>query len=249
MNKKQFQLSFSLVCITLACLSILPTYAQRFALPIDDFSRNKPAYFIMADGSKVEANLDGFKRTKGLIETIKIEDAAGNKSTLDPANVVNMYLAPSTFGKMNAAMEKLSSWRKLGRNLNIDTTLVDEGYVFFEKVPTILNNGDKDDLMLQLLNGSFAKYIGIYDNPIAVQVSANVGGIGIGGNRGLETSYYIRKVGEEAAYRLDKNDYDKELFEKIFGDCPEVMAAYGKKPKWSDLEKHVYEYSVCMDSK
>lgn len=245
MNKKQFQLSFSLVCITLACLSVLPTYAQRFAIPIDDFSRSKTAYFNMKDGSKVEANLDGFKRTKGLIETVKIEDASGNKTTLDPANIVNMYLAPSSFGKMNAAMEKLSSWNKLGKSTTMDTLLMDEGYVFFEKVPTILNDGNKDDLMLQLLNGSFSKLISIYDNPIAITPTVNVGGFDVA-NNGLESSYYIRKAGDEAAYRLSRKDYDKEVFEKIFGDCPEVMANYGKKPKWTDLEKHVYEYTECM---
>ncbi|MGB1121662.1 MAG: hypothetical protein ACPG3Z_06680, partial [Saprospiraceae bacterium] len=134
-----------------------------------------------------------------------------------------MYLAPSNLGKFGAALETInnvSSWEK---ETTIDTTLIKDGYVLFEKVSTKVKK-KTDDLMLQILNPSFSQNIKVYHDPL---------------------SYYIKKAADKSAYRLLKKDY-KEQFADVFGDCPELMEKYGDNIKWNEFETHIYEYTQLM---
>jgi hypothetical protein len=94
------------------------------------------------------------------------------------------------------------------------------------------------------LNASFYSKIKVYHDPFASEsMGIAVGGITVAG--GLDKSYYIKKSDDELAIRLFKRDYN-EMFVTLFGDCPEVMGAYGDNIKWSELETHIYEYTQHM---
>jgi len=236
--------SISLLVVMLL-LTGLNLNAQKFSIPLEGFSRQKTAYLTMSDGTTFEGTLSGFKRTKGLIETVKMKDAKGEKLKIDPSDINYMYLAPSDLAKFGAALEQINNannWDK-ETNSTINSDLMKEGYVYFEKVPTKIKK-KTEDLMLQLMNPSFSGKIKVYHDPFAKEtMGVAVGGVTLAG--GLDKSYYIRKEGDETAYRLFKNDY-KDQFETLFGDCPEFMAKYSKSIKWSDLETHIYEYTEMM---
>jgi hypothetical protein len=224
----------------LATFSLSAT-AQSFSVPLEAFSKKKTTYLHMEDGSKSEGLLGGFKRSKGLIETVKMESESGGKIKIDPAKIQFMYIPPSNLAKVSAGLNKIGNVRKWDAPLNMDTTLLGEGYVYFEKVPTIIKK-KTDNLMMQMLNTSFCGKIKVFHDPFSKEtMSASVGGVTVAG--GLDKSYYVMKIGtDEAAYKLEKKDY-KEQFATLFGDCEEFMAKYSGDIKWSDLETHIYEYS------
>lgn len=234
---RNFITAFTLVL--LFCTS--QAFSQAFSVPLEGFSRSKTAYLHMEGGKKFEGQLSGFKRSKGLIETVKMKNPNGKKLKIDPAKISHMYLPPSDLAKFGAAMEKIGNMRNWESDTNIDTTLMGEGYVYFEKVLTIVKK-KKDNLMLQLMNAPFSSKILVYHDPFAREtMGIGVAGVTVAG--GLDKSYYVMKVGKDkAAYRLKKKDY-KEQFSKLFGDCPEFMKKYKDDIKWSDLAQHVYEYS------
>jgi len=236
--KKIILLPIMMVLLTATCLT-----AQKFSIPLEGFSKKKTAYFYMEDGSEIKGTLSGFKRTKGLIETVKMKDLDGEKVKMNPEKIDYMYLAPSNLGKFGAALETInnvSSWEK---ETTIDTTLIKDGYVLFEKVSTKVKK-KTDDLMLQILNPSFSQNIKVYHDPFSKETaSVGVGGITVAG--GLDKSYYIKKAADKSAYRLLKKDY-KEQFADIFGDCPELMEKYGDNIKWNEFETHIYEYTQLM---
>lgn len=237
--KKNILLPIAMMLLTVTCLT-----AQKFSIPLEGFSKKKTAYFYMEDNSEITGTLSGFKRTKGLIETVKMKDLKGKKVKMDPEKIDYMYLAPSNLGKFGAALETINNVNSWEKETTVDTTLIKDGYVLFEKVPTKVKK-KTDDLMLQLMNPSFSQQIKVYHDPFAKETAGvAVGGITVAG--GLDKSYYIKKESDKSAYRLLKKNY-KEQFAEIFGDNQEFMAKYGDNIKWNQFETHVYEYTQMME--
>ncbi len=217
------------------------SFAQNFSVPLESFSRKKTAYLHMEDGTIFEGLLGGFKRAKGLIETVKMQNDKGKKLKIDPLKINYMYIPPSGIAKVGAELERATNASKWEADVNIDKELMDEGYVYFEKQTTQVKK-KTEDLMLQLLNASFSNKIKVYHDPFAKEtMSAGIGGVTFVG--GLDKSYYVMKVGvDDKAYKLEKKNY-KEQFATLFGDCQEFMNKYKDDIKWSDLEMHIYDYS------
>lgn len=220
--------------------------AQSFAVPLDGFSKKKTSYLHMEDGTVNEGLLGGFKRAKGQIETVKMKNESGGKIKIDPALIKFMYIPPSGLGKLAAANNRISNVSKWEAPSNMDSTLMGEGYVYFEKMTTQIKKKKTEDLMLQMLNASFSSKIKVFYDPFAKEtIGVSVGGVTVAG--GLDKSYYVHKVGStEPAFKLEKKNY-KEQFALLFGDCDEFMAKYGDNIKWSDLETHIYEYTQMCE--
>lgn len=231
-----------LIFTTLVLALGLQSISQSFSVPLEGFSRKKIAYLTMEDGTVNEGLLGGFKRSKGLIETVKMKSEEGGKIKIDPAEIKFMYVPASAIAKYSATMDQATNSRKWDSDVNYNTDLLDKGYVYFEKIPTKVKK-KTNDLMMQLLNASFSSKIKVYHDPFAKEsLGVGVGGVTVAG--GLDKSYYIMKVGvDKAAYKLEKKNY-KELFSTIFGDCEELMAKYKDSIKWSELEKHIADYTA-----
>ena len=236
----KLKLSLLTTCFILAVA--LNARAQKFSIPLEGFSNKKTTYLHMEDGSVMKGNLygTGFKRSKGLVELVKMKDASGTKMKVEPSKIVYMYLPPSGLAKLDAAMEQVGSMNNWDKNTNYDTTLLKDDYVYFEKSPTVVKKKTQQ-LMLQMLNPSFSNKIKVYHDPFAGEtMSAGVGGITVAG--GLDKSYYVKRESDKAAWRLFKKNY-KEEFPKLFADQPEFVKKYQQDLKWRDLEKHIWEYS------
>lgn len=231
---------YLLFLVSIFVLGSFGLSAQQFSIPMEGFSRNKPAYLFMEDGSEKSDVLGGFKRKKGLITEVKLKNESGDKVSVDPSKIDYMYLAPSSLAKMNAALEKTFDMNKWDKETTMDTSLINDGYVYFEKVNTLVKKNEMD-LMLQLMNVPFCSKIRVYHDPFAREtMSVGVAGVDVAG--GLDKSYYIKKDSEDKAYKLEKKDYDKE-FKRLFGDNEDFMSKYGKNPKWKDFESHVFNYT------
>ena len=220
--------------------------AQSFAVPLDGFSKKKTSYLHMEDGTVNEGLLGGFKRAKGQIETVKMKSESGGKIKIDPAQIKFMYIPPSNLAKVGAALDRAYDVNKWDAPSNMDSTLMGDGYVYFEKMTTQIKKKKTEDLMLQMLNASFSSKIKVFYDPFAKEtMGVSVGGVNVVG--GLDKSYYVHKVGStDPAFKLEKKNY-KEQFALLFGDCDEFMAKYGDSIKWSDLETHIYEYTQMCE--
>jgi hypothetical protein len=239
-------LSTLLVTILLV-LSIESLQAQKFNERYAGFSKSKLSYIETEDGNKVEGYLKGLAKDEGLITSVKLKDTNDKILEFTTSQVKKVYLFPSSASKIQGILAQddvINSW---GDESLIDTVLIKEGYVLFEKTPIQIEGKGKNELktkevFLQLVNPHFSKQIKVYDNPNTDNSGLiNVGGIKLAG--GGINSYYIRKISEKEAYKLYSWDYRKK-FNDIFGESQTFIEKYGKVPAWFNFERDVYQFTL-----
>lgn len=216
--------------------------AQKFSPAFEGFSRKKPAFITMADGTEYTVYIKSFKRKKGLIDQIKMESVNGGKKVkVDPENISHMYIAPSALGKLSQKMEALSSLSRI-QDGELSSKYLDEGYMYMESSEVQIKKKKTQHCMLQLMNPTFSGEIKVYNDPFAGETtSIGVGGMKLAG--GLAKSYYIKKKGEDIAKRMKKKEYKKNMTE-IFSECPDVLAKYSDSAKWNEFENFIFDYST-----
>ena len=216
----------------------IESFGQDLQIPSTSFSKKKTTYITLDDGTEISGTLKDLDYKKGIIKKIKIENADGKKVKLSPENINFMYLPQSNLDKFNK-LTKFASDATLWKSKNIDQSKIGEGYIYFEKA-TLAKGKKESQLIFQLLNTSFSDNVKIYHDPFAQETLAvGVGGVALAG--GDAKSYYV-KVGDEPAFRLKKKDY-KDLFSKLWADCPAVIEKYGDKIKWTEFPNHVFDYT------
>lgn len=231
-------LSIVLIALTLAGFQVK---AQTFAPTFRGYSSSKITAITMEDGTEVEGKLKGYKVDKGLIKEIKIRDENNKKVRIDPAKIKHMYIPPSKLGKLAQTLDAAYDLTKI-QDGELNQSYLTDGYVYMEKTEVQIKKKKTDSYMMQLINPQFSKKIKVYADPNAKETaSVGIGGFTVAG--GLDKSYYIQKAGDPVAVRLKKKEY-KEQFNEIFAECPSLIEKYGDDPKWSELEKLVFEYST-----
>lgn len=214
------------------------TFSQQLLTPSFTFSHSKTAYITLANGQEIIGVVNNINRKKGLIKFIKIEDGNGQSHKLDPADVAYMYLPPSGLDKLGKASDFLYDATKWNDE-KLDQDLLNQGLVYFEQSNVMIKKKTRT-LLMQLLNPSFSAAIKIYHDPFADEtMSLGVAGIKVAG--GIDKSYFIKK-GEHAAYKFEKRKYNKE-FNMLYSECNAIKEKYGNDHEWSDLAKHVLEYT------
>ncbi|MDX1903636.1 MAG: hypothetical protein SFU27_05705 [Thermonemataceae bacterium] len=223
--------------------------AQTFNKRFTGFSRKKLIYIETEDGKKIQGYLNGLKKDKGLIKTVKFKDKIERKLELEASQIKRMYLFPSSYAKVEGILlqnDAVSSW---GNESFIDTSLIKQGYALFEKVVIQVEEKAKKgkvmkekEVMLQLLNPHFSVRIKVYDNPNTENSALiEVGGISV--VKGTAVTYYIKKSADKVALKIYSWDYSKK-FADIFGDSQDFMEKYGEKPLWMHLERDIYQYTL-----
>lgn len=243
----QMRLTVAFFFTGLMIFSVEFLQAQNFNKRYAGFSRSKLIYVETEDGTKIEGYLGGFKKDEGLITMVKLKDKSDKKLEFTTSQIKKMYLYPSSFSKVEGLLVKDDVVNNWGDDSVIDTVLIKQGYVLFEKIPIKTagkrkNEFNTKEVMLQLVNPHFSKKMKVYDNPNTDNSGLiNVGGISV--VKGGINSYYIRKVSEGVAYKLYSWDYSKK-FSDIFGDSPDFMETFGKSPLWIHFERDVYQYTI-----
>jgi len=105
---------------------------------------------------------------------------------------------------------------------------------------TVLDKKGKPRLM-QLLNPGFDSNIQVYADTKSKHssIAAILG-------KDAAKSYYLVKGTDQKGIYVKKSKY-KKLFQKIFGDCEDMMSKFGDKIKWGDFAKHIYAYDQDCD--
>ena len=214
--------------------------AQDLLSPSYGFSHKKTSYITLMDGTEIKGTIKDLDREKGLIENVKIKDGNGEKHKLDADEIKYMYLPPSGLDKLSTALDMMTDVQKW-TDEKLDQDLLNQGYAYFELSNVKVKKKEKK-LLMQLLNPSFSKKVKVYHDPYAKETaSAGVGGVTVAG--GKAKSYYI-KIGNDAAYKVQKKRYDEE-FKPLWDKCKSLVKKYSKNIKWNDLAQHVLDYSNC----
>ena len=233
----------TLLTIATAMAVAFGLHAQDFLTPANTFSHSKTAYITLQDGTTVEGDIKKVKRKKGLIEEVRIKKENGDKEKIKPKDIAYMYLPPSGFDKLDRGMSKafdIQQWD----NEEVESSLMKEGYAYFEQAEVYLKKRKKKrTLLMQLLNPHFASNVKVYHDPFAKKTtSVGVGGFTVAG--GNAKSYYVQNS-EEPAFRVKKKKYKKDHFGEMWGSCTAVAEKYGDDVDWSDLVEHIVAYSEC----
>jgi hypothetical protein len=219
----------------------MATTAQTFAPAFNGFSKKKPTYITLKDGTELTVNLKSLKYKKGLIDDLKIIDENGEKVKINPEEISHMYVPPSNIAKFNQMVDAATDVTKIADN-ELSSEHLKDGYLYMESSNVQIKKKKTQYCMLQLMNPAFSKMVKVYNDPYAAEsASVGVGGMTVAG--GLDKSYYIKIEGEDVAKRIKKKEYKKDM-EEIFTKCPDVVSKYGADPSWSEFEQFIYEYTI-----
>lgn len=224
----------------LFCLfSYTNMYAQLFAPAFDQFSTKKPVYLTMEDGTKIEGIINSTTQKNGLIQSINISPSGQNeKLTLKAEAISSMYMPMSIFSKLDNSINQAFNKHVLNKDINTD--IINEGYLYFEKTK-VVKKDKVEELLLQLLNPSFSSKVKVYHFPLSIEtVSTEVKGITI--THAENKSYFI-KVGDATAVKLNKRDYNK-AYTALYKDCPALLAKLKDNHRWSKFDEHLWDYST-----
>lgn len=229
----------NLLTVGLLTFAFIAANAQEFATPSMGFSKKKPMYVTLNDGTELEGYLAKFKYEKGLIEEIKIEDTLGTKTKITPEDIAFFYVMPSGMDNLARKMDFATDATKWN-NPDIDTDIINKGYIYFETAEVILKKNKTETLLMQLLNPTFSKSIKVYHDPRAKQ-SASLGVAGVNVAGGDAKSYYFKK-GDTPAIKVEKKEYE-EAFPTLFGTCEAVNTKYGSDIKWGQVSETTFLYT------
>ena len=231
--------TFLTLLTTLFCLSLA---AQNFVPPVETYSHKKTSYLYLNDGTEVIGTIKSLDRKKGQLEEVKLLDQSDNKVKYTGDDIAHMYLPPSGFDKFAKATDFLTDSQQWG-NTDLDGDILEKSYVYLETSDVRVKK-KTFTLLMQVVNPTFCENIRVYHDPLAKEtMSVGVGGITVAG--GLDKSYYLKKAGDDVAFRVEKKTYE-EQFKMIFSDCPELIEKYGDAPHWPDFAEHVWEYDqIC----
>jgi len=219
--------------------SVQMTFGQALITPTFSYSRQKPAYVYLKDGSQIEGIIKGLSRKKGQIATIEIEKNV-NVRAYEANEIDHMYLPSSAINNISNQLNTIDNVQNINKPQS-DPNFGKEGYVRLEQME--VNYGKKTyTLMLQLLNPHFEEVVKIYHDPMADETeSLQVAGISIAG--GVEASYFISFNGE-AAYKINQKRY-WSTYKELWGKCESMLyESYDKR--WDNLGLHVFDYTNCQ---
>ncbi len=230
-----------LISSSLVIFTVITLNAQDFATPSMAFSRKKPMYITLTDGTEMTATLKKFKYDKSLIEELVVVDSATEKKKKITSDMIaHMYVSPSGLDNLSRKMNFATDATKWGDS-DISSNIINKGYIYFEQSEVVLKKNKTEQLLMQLLNPTFCNGIKVYHDPRAKETaSIGVGGVNLAG--GDAKSYYIKK-GDTPAVKVEKKNYKDQYFSELFGDCDVVNTKYGADISWFQVTEHVVDYT------
>ena len=207
------------------------------------YSRKKPAYVTLKDGTEIEADIKDVDRKKGQINELKLIGSGKKKIKITANEIAKLYMAPSGFEKMQQQSNFMSDMSKWGKS--DASKYLDKGYTMYTNQLVSLKNKKKEaEYLMQVVNPKYSHFIQVFSDPWAKETSS----IGFGGMKlagGIAKSYYIKK-GDEKVLWLTKKDFDKH-FASLFMDNDKFKAKYADhKFKWSLLGVYVLDYTEFL---
>lgn len=223
---KQFISALLLLCV---CHY---SFAQNFLTPLEVLTGK--ATVTTVDGKTVTGKLTSYTFEARGLGNFKIKDSATNEVTkFEPENVKTLQVKTNLTSKLETA-EKQSKKSVFGLLKSDNKEIVERDYITFN----LIAYPEKKDkfLLLELLNPDFASKIQVYEHRVGTKSSTSIFGITTEAD---ESRSYIIVINGVASF-VEKKNYKKEYFDKIFASCPELMAMPEKEVSFKDFAKHVY---------
>ena len=209
--------------------------AQQFNVEMEGFSSTKPTYMTMEDGREMEVKLQRVKYRRGLIEELVFRDEANEKISVPLDEIKEMHIPFHELAKVAALMETSGNLNQMMKR-DIKNDIFDQDYAYFVKSDVKIGRKTRT-LLMQVLNPSFSSEIMVFMDPMANQ-TGSVFWRNLAVTGGDSKSFYIKRKGDDRAYRVFKRNYRK-LSQELFGDCPEVKEEF-RRLRWIDFAKHIY---------
>lgn len=204
------------------------------------YSPKKISKLILENGQEIEGYRDDVDRKKGQIYYVKLKKENGEKVEYYATDIKEMYLVPGGLEKLTKVTEQVFDSRRWGSR-DIESDLIDQGYIFFKKQKVSLKNKKEEkEYLMQLVNSRFSSKIEIYGDPFAKRTtSLGIGGFNVAGN--LAKSYYVKK-GDKIFWLQKKNL--KNYYDELFGDNEKFVTKYPKnKLKWKEFGEYIFMYT------
>ncbi|GLR18681.1 hypothetical protein GCM10007940_32970 [Portibacter lacus] len=200
----------------------------------------KITYVTMKDGSKLEGSFKGGQEAlNGGWKWITFKPTDGKRMKIQAADIKSMLVPESKLSKLSEATSIINDATKWDQDVTLNKDAIKEGYYYYET--TTLAKKKKDIVAVrQILNPGYSDKIKVLDNKAGIDgPTARLGGIKVAG--GNDRSYFII-VGDAKAIKVSAKKYDEQFLE-LFAACPEFVDKYKSDISWSDIEKHVFEFS------
>jgi len=240
MKVKVISLMFFMSCVLCFAQDDLKEREKQAAFDpaYSSYSRKKPAYVTLKDGTKWEGEIKDVDRRKGQIDELKLV-VDGKKKKFAASEIADLFMAPSGFDQFNKQVGFISDATKWGRT-DASEHLA-KGYTMYTNEKVSLKNKKKpEEYLMQTVNPKFNQVIQVFSDPWAKEtMSIGVGSLKLAG--GIAKSYYVKK-GESIVW-LTKKNFDKH-FERLFMDNEQFKARYADQNiKWSLLGVYVLDYT------
>lgn len=229
------------IALLLSLLSCTTAFGQLFTPAYSLFSNKETAYIYLEDGNTLEGIVSAVNQKNGLIQSLMLTPTGEDKKMKVKANdIYAMYLPISNFSKINNAINLTFDPRKW-RGKGVNNEVIQQGYAYFEKTK-VTSNGKIDELLVQLLNPTFSEKIKVYYNPLGVSTRTLDLKNGFAIEDDLNKSYFV-KVGDDAAIKLKKKDYD-DAYAVLYKDCPQLVEKLKGSHHWNRFDEHLHAYTT-----
>lgn len=220
--------TYTLFFLVLTIIAVGKLSAQSFLAPVTDFSTEKTIFITMEDGLEIGCLLKELHREHGFIKEVVIQNKSGNTQVLPQESIKAMYLYPANYSGTNQSI-------KIPANSRINSELLQDGYVYFERADNIWVNKEKFSLLMQLLNPTFEGNVRIYYDPLSTRTDKIT-------EHDVPSSSYYLKDGQKDGICIRKREYSPKVFQILFSNPGEHTQKISEI-QWCDFAKHVSAYA------
>jgi hypothetical protein len=215
------------------------SFAQEFITPFEAGGITAQECIVIKDnGEQIEGKMRWAFGTGRGLKSVKLLLPSGEKVTFKASELRELAFKNNTLTKIISTAEQSASIRKASE-ANWEQ-IYNQEYIRYQRAT--LPSGKS--VMMQMINPEFSSRIQVYYS----QGSTKTSGIGVplaAGTMkltgGRQRAYWVSKDNGKV-FKLRRGGYNKKKFERLFGDSPEMLKAYGRPYRFSEFSEHVYVY-------
>jgi hypothetical protein len=209
------------------------TYAQQFYTPLTTLTGDAVA--TTSDGRVISGDIRMVSMgMKGLM-SFRIKDAVTEEvHKFEAEEVKTLSIRMDGIAKFETLSQQTSNISRMSK-ANFKEYETRE-FIYFHQVEWPDKPGKF--LLVQLLNEGWDSKVKVYDYPIKKTGTTSIGGIAVMG--GEAKSFIVDFEGKTSI--VDRNNYKKTHFDRMFSGCENVMALEEKYKSFEDFALHVFTY-------
>lgn len=213
----------------------IASFSQQFVTPLTTLTGAATAETV--DGRTISGDIRMVSMgMKGLMSFRIIEYSTGQTHKFVAEEVKKLSVKMDGFAKLETLTQQTSNISRMGK-ADFEEYEKRE-FIFFHQVAWPDKPGKY--LLVQLLNEGWDSKIKVYDYPIKKTATTSIGGLAIAGNEAK--SFVVDYEGTITI--IDRANYKKTHFEKMFSGCESVTALEDKFKSFQEFALHVFLYET-----